>query len=374
MSRIPERPLFLIDESKHGKILLTAPTGVWIILPVQHPEPQSDFREPRELAVNGSSRLSAGSEPQERAIPMPAPQITEPANVPPDGFRDHRGGVPCAPGNHWPGWSRSRGRSVSEWTPTWEVHDMALGVCSVKQMGTMVSGEPEALSDRLSTIAGEQIATHPVRSGCSRGQEGPVLIEGDARTQNAIANGKPHLPFVLVKFDSEMEALQHAVALQVDRWTTPDGALYRLCGQYDRLMERGGDRRSEGAGSSAPSGAFERKPLKSAKKTTDLRGCNYRLVDKIRKIRHDGTPEIREMVRNDETSINKAYNLVRGMEQVQDEEKSRKKQSAAHVKAARSLLCEDNFASLKALGSDITSLVNLAIEQYLSRAPGGGAH
>jgi len=70
----------------------------------------------------------------------------------------------------------------------------------------------------------------------------------------------------------------------------------------------------------------------SARRTAALIGCNYKKVDKIRKIRRDGTPEIQEAVRNDECSINKAYDLIREMEIGEDEEKNRRKLSAAQIK------------------------------------------
>ncbi len=101
----------------------------------------------------------------------------------------------------------------------------------------------------------------------------------------------------------------------------------------------------------------------SARKTASLIGCNYKKVDKIRKIRRDGTPQIQEAVRNDEMTINKAYKLIRDMELGEDD--SEKKWSAAHIKAAKTLLSEENFAILQELGGDVGDHVNKALEVYM---------
>jgi hypothetical protein len=74
-----------------------------------------------------------------------------------------------------------------------------------------------------------------------------VLIDGNTRTQAALAAGITQAPVVTVRFDRELKTLLHVIKPQVDRRTTTDGALYRLCAQFDRLMARGGDRRIEEA-------------------------------------------------------------------------------------------------------------------------------
>jgi hypothetical protein len=93
------------------------------------------------------------------------------------------------------------------------------------------------------------------------------------------------------------------MSLQAKRRTTTDGALYRLSEQYDRLMERGGDRRSEDARSTPPCGGIDPGRSASARFTASLIECNFRKVEKMRKIRKDGTPELQEAVKNGEMSI-----------------------------------------------------------------------
>jgi hypothetical protein len=105
----------------------------------------------------------------------------------------------------------------------------------------------------------------------------------------------------------------------------------------------------------------------SARRTAQLIGCHYRKVDKIRKIRRDGWTEIQDAVRNDECSINKAYDLIRDMELGEDDAKSGRKLSKAQVKVVKSVLSEQNFACLEAMGDDLGSLLNKAVEQFIQR-------
>jgi hypothetical protein len=101
----------------------------------------------------------------------------------------------------------------------------------------------------------------------------------------------------------------------------------------------------------------------SAQRTASLIGCNYKKVEKIRKIRKDGTPDIQRAVRNDKLSINRAYKLIRDMEQGKDN--SRKGSSVARVKAGKFVVSEENFGLLKELGGDLSAHVNVAIEMYI---------
>jgi hypothetical protein len=208
--------------------------------------------------------------------------------------------------------------------------------------------------------------SEPVVLAKWKGQEEPALIDGHMRIRAALEAGITHVPCVAVKFANEIEALQHAVNLQTVRRRTTDGAFYRLCCQYDALMEPGrkgkGDnelltRVSNFAGRSA-----------SARRTAALIGCHYRKVDKIRR---DGWPEIQEAVRNDQCSINKAYDLIRDMELGEDGEKKGRKLSKAQIKVVKSVLSEENFIALEAMGDDLGRLINLAVQQYVSERASG---
>ena len=201
----------------------------------------------------------------------------------------------------------------------------------------------------------------PITLGIWPGLQESVLIDGHARVRAAGDAGITDVPAVVMEFEDEAAALQHAMSLQTKRRTTTDGALYRLCDRYDRLMERGS--RSEET-SELPTivGNYVGRSA-SAQRTASLIGCNYKKVEKIRRIRKDGTPEIQRAVRNDKMRINRAYKLIRDMEQEKD--RSRVDSSAARVKAGKFVVSEENFAILKELGGDLSTHLNIAIEMYI---------
>jgi len=217
-----------------------------------------------------------------------------------------------------------------------------------------------------STRANGYYESEPIVLATWPGQDEPVLIDGHARRAAALDVGITAVPAVQVRSESDLAVLHLAINLQTVRRRSTDGAYYRLCCQYDRLMERGGDRRSEGAKSMPTRVGIDRGRNASARRTAAIIGCNYKKVDKIRKIRRDGTPEIQEDVKDDRMSINKAYKLIRDMEIGEDEEKSRRKLSAAQIKAVKAVLSEDNLIGLEALADDLGSLLNQAVEQFIS--------
>ena len=183
------------------------------------------------------------------------------------------------------------------------------------------------------------------------GLEGdPVMIDWPMRWLTALDNGIEHIPCVIIEFPDMMAALQRAISLQMERRPSKDGTLYRLCEQFDTLQKRGGDRRSEKAKSNLTGVRIEKTRSVSARKTADLIGCNYGKVDKIRKIRRDGTPEIQDAVRNDKMSINKAFGMIREKELGTDETK---RNSAAFMKGARVVFTEENLGRLKELRGDL---------------------
>ncbi len=269
---------------------------------------------------------------------------------------------------------------------------MPLDGGSTKQQRIRASELPEGLSASGATIDPKEVKTHPtfvdllavtedllgkmiqdmraegfyesepIVLGRWQGQEEPVLIDGHMRIRAAIEARITQVPFVVVEFPDEMSALQHAMNLQTKRRRTTDGALYRLCDQYDRLMDRG--RKSREANELLTRVSNYRGRSASARRTARLIGCNYKKVDKIRKIRRDGSPQIQEDVKNDKISINMAHKLIRDMEL--GTEKSKEEVSAARVKAAKSVLSEENLAALEELDGNLCSLINLAVEQFVN--------
>ncbi len=62
-------------------------------------------------------------------------------------------------------------------------------------------------------------------------------------------------------------------------------------------------------------------------------------------------------------TVNKAYKLIRDMELGTEE--SEKRLAAARIKAARTLLSDENFAVLQELGGDVGDHMNKALEMYM---------
>ena len=193
-------------------------------------------------------------------------------------------------------------------------------------------------------------------------EEGPVMIDGHRRWKAALANGIKEIPCVIVEFPDMMATLKRAISLQMERRPSKDGTLYRLCERFDTLRERGGDRRSKEAKSKMPDGIFDRGAPPSARQTAALIGCNYRKVDKIRKIRRDATPEIQDALRNDKMSINKAFGMIREVELGTEEKRG---SSAAFMKGAKVVFTEENLGRLKELSGDLQAHANAAIERYI---------
>jgi hypothetical protein len=206
--------------------------------------------------------------------------------------------------------------------------------------------------------------SEPVVLATWKGQEDPALIDGHMRIRAALEAGITHVPCVDMEFTNEMEALQHTVNLQTVRRRTTDAAFYRLCCQYDALMEPG--RKGKGGKELLTHVSNFVGRSASARRTAQLIGCHYRKIDKIRKIRRDGWPEIQDAVRNDQCSINKAYKLIRDMEIGEADAKGKTKLTKGQIKAVKSVLSEENFIALEAMGDDLGSMLNLAVEQFIN--------
>ena len=180
----------------------------------------------------------------------------------------------------------------------------------------------------------------------------------------ALDNGIKQTPCVIVEFPDMMAALQRAISLQMERRPSKDGTLYRLCEQFDTLKQRGRPRKGEEGKKLLTGVSINRGRSASARQTAELIGCNYKKVDKIRKIRRDGTPEIQDAVRNDKMSINKAFGMIRKVELGTDETKTN---SRAFMKGAKVVFSEENLGRLTELGGDLQAHANAAVEEYISR-------
>ena len=89
-------------------------------------------------------------------------------------------------------------------------------------------------------------------------QKEPVVIDGHTRRLAAIAARVPLVPVVIEEFDSLTVAWEAFVKSQILRRPNDQWVRYRLTIVNDRLMARGGDRRSKQAKSKGPDGPIER--------------------------------------------------------------------------------------------------------------------
>jgi hypothetical protein len=292
--------------------------------------------------------------------------------------------------------------------------NVALQVISAKKRkDAQSSGSSEGLPEGLSFMDPKKFKTHPTFENLLRiedgllekttedmrangfypskpvtlavweGQDEPVIVDGHMRRLAAINAGISDVPYVIEEFADEAAVLQYAINCQTKRRVTTDCALYRLCETFDRLMRCGGDRKSEDAKSRMQRCKLDRDrkgeeskelltPVSSfvgrsasAKRTAHLIGCHYRKVDKIRRIRRDGWPEIQEAVRNDEMTVNKAYDLIRKAEIGEDDEKGKRKLTIGQIKTLKGVYGDEIMTELEGYGGDLHLHLIAAMKQYL---------
>ena len=142
------------------------------------------------------------------------------------------------------------------------------------------------------------------------GQKTPVLIDGHIRLEAAISEGIERVYFKIEVFQDEMAALQHAMSLQADRRTTDSGVQAKLIMTFDRLRQRGGDRRSEAAQSKTSEDVFEKGPPASSHITAALAGCSPSTVERFRRIVKEGSPRILNAVLAGKMKITTAHNKI----------------------------------------------------------------
>jgi hypothetical protein len=196
------------------------------------------------------------------------------------------------------------------------------------------------------------------------GLEGEVVHDGHTRRLAAIAAGIEKVPVSTEKFADEMAALEDFVKRQLKRRKNDAWVRYQMIIAVDSLMDRGGDRRSEDAKSKTPGGVIETKGITSSERTAKMVGCGPRTVDRVRKIRKAGTPEILEALKNRKMTITEAEEAIDG--KAKDKKRTKKAELKEIRKAAEKLLNEDNLAGIDSLGGDLAYHANKAVEEYLA--------
>ena len=132
-------------------------------------------------------------------------------------------------------------------------------------------------------VVGGYYESQPIVLATWPGQEEPVLIDGHTRRRAAIAAGIREVLVIIEEFSDEDGALQYVANLQTKRRPTDDWVRYQLITELDKLMDRGGDRRSDQAKSKGPRVPIETTYSSSAERTAALVGCSARTVKRARK-------------------------------------------------------------------------------------------
>ncbi len=199
----------------------------------------------------------------------------------------------------------------------------------------------------------------PVILATWTGQKEPVCIDGHTRLRAAINVGIEEVPIWIHEFDSEQEAIDHAIKLQQNRRNMTDADIMVCVALLDSKRPRGGDRRSEQAKSKPKSDGNETSRSASAKKTADKIGTSSRKVEKARTLLDKGDLDTIAAVKSGQISINKAYQEV----QKKSGKKSGKEPPKPEEK--RYAIPDDLYAELKELGGSIDDHIDVAITAYL---------
>ncbi len=197
------------------------------------------------------------------------------------------------------------------------------------------------------------------------GLEGEVVHDGHTRRLAAIAAGIEKVPVSIEKFADEMAALEDFVKRQLKRRKNDAWVRYQMIIAVDSLMDRGGDRRSEDAKSKTPGGVIETKGMTSSERTARMVGCGPRTVDRVRKIRKAGKPEILAALKNRKMTITEAEEAIG--RKTKDKKAAQKAELKRIRKAAEKLLNEDNLAGIDSLGGYLVYHANKAVAEYIAK-------
>jgi ParB-like nuclease domain len=205
--------------------------------------------------------------------------------------------------------------------------------------------------------------SQPVILATWEGEKEPVCIDGHTRLRAAINVGIEEVPIWIHEFDSEQEAIGHAIKLQQNRRNMTDADILVCVALLDSKRPRGGDRRSEQAKSKPSSDGNENSRSASAKETAEKVGTGTRKVEKARTVLGKGDTDTVEAVKTGKMSINKAYQEVQKKTGKKSDEKINEIQEQHYV------IPEDLLTDLQELGGLIDEHIDVAITGYLNFVP-----
>ncbi len=221
----------------------------------------------------------------------------------------------------------------------------------------------------LLTIIEEDMKTfeydesQPIVLATWEGQDEPVCIDGHTRLQAAKNAGIMEVPVYEYEFDSEQEAIDHAINLQQNRRNMTDADILVCVALLDSKRPRGGDRRSEEAKSKPSSDGNGNSRSASAKETAEKVGTGTRKVEKARTVLGKGDPDTVKAVQSGKMSINKAY------QEVQEKAGNKSDEKIKDIHEQHYVIPEDLRAELEELGGLIDEHIDVAITGYLNFVP-----
>lgn len=191
--------------------------------------------------------------------------------------------------------------------------------------------------------------------------ESGELVDGHCRKAAAEAAGTEEIPAVLVSFATEDDAIEYAIHTQCARRNLSDADILCLVEQLDRLRARGGDRRSAGASSTAPSGAVER----SSEETAGKIGVSARTVERARRVIKSEKPDIIASVKAGTTSINKAQAQLKPKKRVSKVEAGDAGRAAVKNlnRIVRALQKHDSLADIRKKIEDVAADIELKVSE-----------
>jgi hypothetical protein len=214
-----------------------------------------------------------------------------------------------------------------------------------------------------------------------KGQEEPVCIDGHTRLKAANNAGIEEIPIYSYEFETEEDAFEYAIRLQSSRRNLSDGDLIHCIERLHECRSRGGDRKSEDAKSTPQSCGKQNGRSAGAKRTADLLNMSPRKVEQALTIINHGSPEVKEAVLKNETSINKAYQRTQkerkqaeaehsaqnsGQQATEEgQEVQQADEDKAPSRVAPVLISLEQFGALHELGGSVEDHVAIAIELYL---------
>jgi len=201
--------------------------------------------------------------------------------------------------------------------------------------------------------------SQPVILATWEGEKEPVCIDGHTLLRAAINVGIEEVPIWIHEFDSEQEAIGHAIKLQQNLRNMTDADILVCVALLDSKRPRGGDRRSEQAKSKPSIDGNENSRSASAKKTAEKVGTGTRKVEKARTVLGKGDPETVAAVKSGKMSINKAC------QEVQKKAGKKSDEKINEIQVQHYVIPEDLLAQLEELGGLIDEHVYVAITAYL---------